>query len=304
MFKQHISTALVHIRRSPYQAIAAIAIMTLTFFAATTFALVAYVLSVTINYFETRPQIIAFLKNDATPAEVSNLTQKTVQDTRVKGEVRYVSHEEAFRIFKDTTDNPLATELVPADVLPASLEFSVSDLSFAQEVIDEFKKEKIVERVEFTGSLGGEANASQVIKNLQKVTSYTRIGGATLLLFLSFTAILTLLIVIGMRVSVRREEINVLTLMGATPAFVRLPFLFEGIIYAAAGAFSGFLIATLLILYLIPNIKFYFGEIPVIPEQILDIGLYFGALLLIEIVAAIVVGLAGAWFAISRYLKI
>lgn len=304
MFKQHLNTAIVHMRRSPYQAIAAIAIMTLTFFVATVFAVVAYVLSVTINYFETSPQIIVFIKNDAKQAQIDSLSKKIKADERIKGEIKFVSHEEAFKIFKETEDNPLATELVSPDAIPASLEFSISDLSFVEEVIDDIKKEPIVEKVGFTGSVGGEADASQVIKNLQNITKYTRIGGSTLLFFLSLTAILTLLVVIGMRVSVRREEINVLSLMGATPSFVRLPFLLEGVIYAIIGALTGFVVATLLVIYLIPNLKFYFVGIPIIPKEMTTVGLEFLALLGVEILAAAVIGLAGAWFAISRYLRL
>lgn len=304
MLKQHLITALVHIRRSPYQAISAILIMTLTFFAATLFVAVAYVLSQTIHYFETRPQIIAFLKNDVEPAEISALTRKLEGDLRIKGDVKFVSTEEAFRIFKETADNPLVTELVSPEALPASVEFSVSNLSFAQELINAVKKEPIVDSVEFTGSLGGEATASQVIDNLQRVTNYVRFGGIALLAFLALNAILTLLVVIGMRVAARREEISVLTLLGATPAFVRLPFLFEGMLYAVAGSFVGFVTGALLLLYLLPNVSYYFGEIPILPGEAGLIVLNLAGLLFAELLVGAFLGAVGAWFAISRYLKL
>lgn len=304
MLKQHLITALVHIRRSPYQAVSAILIMTLTFFAATLFIAVAYVLSQTIHYFETTPQVIAFLKSDADPDEISSLTRKLEGDPRIKGDVKFVSTEEAFRIFKETADNPLVTELVSPEILPASVEFSVSDLSFTQSLIDEVKKEPIVESVEFTGSLGGEQAASQVIDNLQRFTNYIRFGGIALLSFLFLTATSTLLVVIGMRVAARREEINVLTLLGATPGFVRLPFLFEGMLYATAGAFIGFTLGGLLLLYLMPNVAYYFGEIPILPAEIGVVILNLAGLLFAELFVGAFLGTVGAWFAISRYLRI
>lgn len=304
MISQQVHTAFTHIRRSPYQGLSAILIMTLTFFAATIFALVAYMMSATISYFETRPQIIAFLENEAEPSEISALQRELTGDSRIQDGVQFVSHEEAFRIFKDTMDTPLATELVSPEVFPASLEFSVSDLSFAQELIDELQQEPVVERVEFTASLGGQTTLAQVIENLQNITKYLRIGGMTLLSFLSLTAILTLLVIIGMRVSTRREEINVLTLIGATPTFIRLPFLVEGIIYAVTGVVFGFLIAILIFLYLMPTLSSYFGAVPVIPDQASILAMRLGILFAAELALGIFIGFVGAWFAISRYLRV
>ncbi|MEK7182815.1 MAG: permease-like cell division protein FtsX [Patescibacteria group bacterium] len=303
MIAQHLRTAFVHIRRSPYQALAAVLVMTLTFFVATIFAFTAYIMTVTLHYFETRPQIIAFLKNDATPEAVSALSQKLANDSRVRSDIRYVSHEEALQIYRETADNPLVTELVSPDVLPASLEFSVTNLSYTQEVIAEVKQVPIVDRVEFTASLGGETSLATVIGNLQRITRYVRIGGAALLSFLSVTALLTLLVVIGTRVASRREEIQVLTLIGATPGFIRAPFLFEGITYAVTGALAGFISATLLFLYLMPNLAKYFGEILSILREIPTLLTQLGMLAAIELTAALLIGIVGAWFAIARYLK-
>lgn len=304
MFTQHLTTAFVHIRRSPYQAIAAILIMMLTFFVATVFVITAYVMSTTIRYFETRPQVITFLKNTASPEEVSTLAKKLGTDERIEGDVKYVSHEEALRIFKQTADSPLVTELVSPEILPASLEFSVTNLSFTQAVIDEVKKEPIVDRVEFTASLGGQTTLSQVINNLQRITQFVRLGGLTLLSFLSLTALLTLLVVIGMRVASRREEINTLVLLGATPGFIRLPFLLEGALYAVCGAILGFIIATLLFLYLIPSLTGFFGEILISLKEPSIIAAQLGMLFGAEIFIAAFIGVFGAWLAISRYLKI
>lgn len=304
MLKQHLTTAFVHIRRSPYQAISATLVMTLTFFAATVFAILAYVSTVTLHYFETTPQVITFLKNEATPEEISALSKKLANDPRIKSNIRFVSHEEAFKIFKETADNPLSTELVSPDVLPASLEFSLADLAFTQEVIAEVKKDPIVQGVEFTAAIGGENTLSQVVEDLQKITKNVRLGGGAILSFLGIMAILNLLVIIGTRIASRREEINVLTLIGATPGFIRLPFLLEGIIYALSGVILGFLVAVLLFLYLMPALSSFFGEVPAFPREISIILVRLGILLAIEVLAGLMIGLVGAWFAIARYLKI
>ena len=173
----HFRTAVGYIKRSPFQAFAATFVLTLTFFVATLVATLVYSSSKLITYFETRPQVIAFLKDDTGQTDIADLQHKLEKDTRVK-EVKYVSKEEALSIYKNaTSDNPLLGELVSPSIFPASLEFSVKDLSFAQAVIDQVKGEKIVDSVGFTAAIGGESSLKDVVTRLRTITMYVRIGG-------------------------------------------------------------------------------------------------------------------------------
>lgn len=150
----HLRTAADSVRRSPFQALAAVFVLALTFFVATNLVVLVYSSNNLLKYFETRPQIIAFLKDKVTPEAISALQNKLTSDLRVK-DVRYVSKEEALEIYKTaTSDNPLLGQLVSPTIFPASLEFSLNDLSHAEEIINEVKKEGIVNDVGFTASLG------------------------------------------------------------------------------------------------------------------------------------------------------
>ncbi|MBI2066071.1 hypothetical protein HYT60_01000 [Candidatus Woesebacteria bacterium] len=231
--KIHVKTALDYIKRSPFQALAALFVLTLTFFMGTMLAVLVYSSANLLNYFETRPQIIAFLKDEITPEQVSALQNKLSGDERVK-DVRYVSKEEALEIYKQaTSDNPLLSELVSPTIFPASLEFSVTDLSFAQEVINEVKKEGIVDSVGFTASLGGEKTLEDVVGRLRTLTLYLRIGGGIFVGVLAGTSLLVILVITGMRITTRRGEIEILNLIGATPAFIRSPIILEALIYSS-----------------------------------------------------------------------
>src|SRR5512146_2364034 len=99
MFNVHLKTALGYIRRSPFQALAATFVLTLTFFVATLVSVLVYSSSQLIGYFETRPQVIAFLKDSATDTDIANLQHKLEADSRIR-EVKYVSKEEALSIYK------------------------------------------------------------------------------------------------------------------------------------------------------------------------------------------------------------
>lgn len=103
----HTKTALDSIKRSPFQAVSAIFVLSLTFFVATIVSILLYSSNQTLLYFETRPQIISFLKNDATNEDITTLKNKLGMDQRLK-DIKYVTKEEALEIYKKATeDNPL-----------------------------------------------------------------------------------------------------------------------------------------------------------------------------------------------------
>lgn len=304
MFGYHLKTTWVHIRRTPYQALAAVLITTLTFFVATILAVLAHLSTSMINYFETRPQVIAFLTEDAAPDNISLLQRRLEGDTRVK-DVRYVSKEQAFEIYKTaTSDNPLLSELVNPEVFPASLEFSVTDLSFAEQVVEELEQEGIVDQVAFTASIGSRSSLGTVISNLKKISNYIRVGGAAILGFLLSSSLVTLLVIVGMRISARRDEIDILKLIGATPGFIRMPFLLEGLFYGFFGALLGWLIGLILILYAAPSLASYFVTIDTLFTDTNALLVFFGGLLSIEAAAALILGTVGSAIALWRYLRL
>lgn len=299
----HIKTAFLHIRRVPYQALAAILSMTITFFVGTLLVLLAYSSSSVLQYFETKPQVIAFLKDEAKPDQISSLQRELESDSRIKN-IQYVSKEQAREIFKETTiDNPLLSEFVSPKIFPASLEFSLSNLSFAEEVISEVKENITVSDVRFTASVGSE-NLSEVIGRLRTITQYIRAGGAVILGVLLFSSFLSLLVIVGMRVAARREEIEILQLIGATPGFIRMPFLIEAVFYTTIGGLLGWLFAVLLVLYTAPSLAGFFGEIPALPTEIADLLGLLGLILGGALGTAVILGLFGGLFALGRYLKL
>ncbi len=300
----HLKTAWGYIRRSPFQALAASFVLSLTFFVATLVSVLVYSSSKLITYFSTRPQVIAFLKSDATEAGITSLQQKLTQDVNVK-DVKYVSKEDALAIYKkSTSDNPLLGQLVSPSIFPASLEFSVTDLSFAQDIIDGIKGESVVDSVGFTAALGGETSLNDVVSRLKTITTYVRIGGITFVGLLTLASFVVLLIITTMRVVARREEVEILNLIGATKGFIRSPIVIEAFIYTLFGVVLGWAIAFISVLYLAPTIVTYFGEIPVLPKDALGIFGLFGIILGIEILGGALLAFSGSMFAVSRVKKV
>jgi cell division protein FtsX len=106
-----------------------------------------------------------------------------------------------------------------------------------------------------------------------------------------------------MRVVRRREEVEILNLIGATKGFIRSPIIIEAFIYTLFGVIVGWAIAFIAVLYLAPAVVAYFGIIPILPKTALGIFELFGIILGLEVIAGSVLATAGSLMAVSRVKK-
>lgn len=299
----HKRIAFDTIRRSPFQAISAVFVLALTFFVATMVAVLVFASNMAIKHFETRPQIIAFLKENTSDEALKALQVRLESDSRLKS-VKYVSKSEALEIYKKATeDNPLLAELVSPDIFPASLEFSVVDLTDAEIVISEVGQEAIVEQVGFTANIGSEQALGEVIGRLKSASYYVRVGGLIFVSLLALSSFSVLLVIITMRMATRKGEIEILSLIGATPQFVRRPVVIEAMVYALLGVVLGWILALIFWLYSTPFLISYFGQIQVLPKDPTQFFVLFGIILGVELIVGLFIALMGSLFAVKRSLK-
>lgn len=288
--KQHFRTAWKHIRRSPYQSLAAILIMFLTFLIATIFTLVAGGSQIVLRYFESRPQVTAFFKDEATAGQIDTLKAKLIQTGKVE-ETKFISKEEALQIYREQNkDEPLLLEMVTANILPASLEVSIKNITDIDQVAGVLKNDTTVEEVVFQ---------EDVVEALYRWTGSIRKIGIGLISVLSLVSFLIILVIIGMKITIRKSEIEILQLIGASNAYIRAPFVLEGIIYGVGGAVLAWGLSYILLLYATPFIIKFLVGIPVLP-----VSYYFMLIVLgIEMLAGFIIGSLGSFIAVRRYLK-
>ena len=117
------------------------------------------------------------------------------------------------------------------------------------------------------------------------------------LLAISF---LIIVMVIGMRIAIRREEISIMNLVGATRWFISRPFFIEGALYGVIGATIAIFFVYSILLFYSPKIQQFLGPIRIFPIN----PLFFIYLWLSEVVVAVTIGVLGAIIALYRYLKI
>ena len=103
-----------------------------------------------------------------------------------------------------------------------------------------------------------------------------------------------------MRMTTRRGEIEILKLIGATPGFIRGPIILEAVIYTVCGVMIGWLVTLIVVLYATPSLISYFGDIPILPRDTVQLLSIFGLILLGELLIGLFLALTGSILAVSR----
>lgn len=222
--------AIAAFRRTPLLAALSVLAIALSLFVVGLFTLAAFNVRRAIDTVEERVEIVAYLQDGATEEQIAIARQELGALPEVL-QTRYVSKTEAlasavrdleeFReVFSDLDVNPL----------PASLEVRMQpghrNTESVERVAEQLRAFAFVDDV----SYGREW--------LAKIVSLRRIAaGATALIGGAFAAVAAIIIATAVRLAVfaRREEIEIMRLVGATNAFIQSPFLIEGLLSGLLG---------------------------------------------------------------------
>ena len=194
---------------------------------------------------------------------------------------------EAAEGFKNNKDNPLANS--------AHYEVYVNEIEQQDEL------------VEFIQGLPGVRDVKQSQQATRTLTTANR-----LIALISIIIILILLVVsifliantVSVGISVRREEIGIMKLIGATNTFVRLPFVLEGIIIGLIGAAIPLVILYFLYNKAVQYIVQRFNVLSDFMNGLIPVNRVFILLLPIGLILGIGIGLIGSLVTIRRHLKV
>lgn len=279
-----------HIRRSPYQAFAAISVMALTFLVGGLFLLLSIGSAIVLRNFEQKPQITVFFNDEKKEDEIKLLEERLRQNDKVAN-VKYVSKEEALEIYKEQFEkDPLLLEMVSSDILPASLEVSAVKIEYLKELAATLKEEKGIEEVVYQ---------QDVVDMLLAWTNTFRTIGMAIVIFLAVVTLSNVITVISLKIALRRNEIEILQLVGASNWYIRGPFILEGGIYGMVGALIGWGINVGLLIYTTPFLQKIFDRIPLLPVPVL----FYPVFLAVMLFVGLLLGVISSTLALRRYLS-
>lgn len=178
-----------------------------------------------------------FLLDEIDEVRVFQIGETLKSMDNVQG-VRYVSKEEALeKMVEAFGDKKYLLEIYKDDhPFPRSYVIKPIDLESIDTLADEINNIEGIEEVK-TGT--------EVVRKIVTSTYFLRISLLTIILILAFVSIFIISNTIKLSVVSRRKEINIMKYIGATDAFIKVPFFIEGMILG----FIGSLLAVLILGY-------------------------------------------------------
>jgi len=252
---QSLKSALINIRRMPYKSMAAILIISITFFVAYTVSLLMLGSQEILQFFEARPKVIAFFDIKTEDYEVSQV-KSDLEKLDFVEEITLISKEEALSYYQDNQDNPLLLELVTADILPASIEVAANS---PEELT------LIEERLNSYSQIDDVILQKDVITQLTQWTNSLRTVGLGLTIIFLVLSLLTIISIISFKVSHQRKAISILRIIGAGSGYIVTPYIYEGFIYGLLGSSFGWGLMYAGFLYLTPWLTQVLGQIITFP---------------------------------------
>lgn len=145
-----------------------------------------------------------------------------------------------------------------------------------------------------SSSYGAEAGANNFIKTM-KIIEYFSILVALALIVVSIFIITN---TIKLTIASRRKEIEIMRLVGATKAYIRFPFMFEGMLIGLIGGVLSFLMLDYLYVEAFNANVFSIFQLSMITPQDMQI-----IIAIILPIGGMLIGIIGAFFATMKYLK-
>jgi len=212
------------------------------------FLLIYFNISVLLNDMESQLVVIAYLEEEFSEEGINKLVQDASELQGVK-EARYISKEEAFQNLRDDlSEHEEILAGIQENPLPASIEIIVIESEFLENIAFQLEQYSGVEEVNYGG---------QLTRNLILVFDFVRKTGLAIISVLTFVAILIMVSVIKISVHSRQQEIEIMSLVGATSWFIRWPFIIEGFL-------KGLLSSTVAVIVLVRGYYYYANQLKIV----------------------------------------
>ncbi len=275
--------------RNALMSLAATATMVLMLLLLAGFWIIQTGLLAGLEFTEQKVEVVAYLQPNTTDPQVAGL-QDQILAMPVVESIDYVDRDEALDRFRASMEAQGRTDLtqsLDSNPLFASLEVKLKDPSAVRQVGEALRASPLVRNV---------INIEDLVDRVLTVTSILRTAGTVLLVVVGIIVLFIIVNAIRLAVVARAEEIEIMRLVGASDAFIRWPFVFEG-------AFVGFLGAAvtlgLLAAVADPLNGFLVEFFRVLP---LRVGSLTRDLVTLVMGAGVGLGVLGSWVSVRTYL--
>lgn len=302
--KRVLKTGFVNFWRNGFVSFTSVLVMSVTLFIVGSLLIGGAILNSTLSFVKDRVDINIYFRTDASEADIMNLKNSLIALPEVKS-IIYTTREQALSDFKEKHkdnsliissleeigDNPLGSNLSVKAREPSQYEsiakFLESDQSLVVDGIN------IIDKVNFY------QNKKIIDKLANIISSAEKLGFAISLLFVVI-AVLVTFNTIRLAIYIAREEIAVMSLVGATNWYIRGPFIITGIIYGLVSSVVAMILLSPTTSWLGTVTENFFGGINISNYYLQN----FFQIFLILVATGVILGAVSSFLAVRRYLKV
>jgi cell division transport system permease protein len=275
--------------RNAAMSLAATATMMLMLLLLASFWIVQAGFLASLRYVEDKVGVVADLHDDISQAKLDDLMARLNDMPEVRS-IEYISKDEAlarYRADRAAQGQQDLTQYLPENPLPASLEVKLRKPEDYSTIASMLGAEPIVATVQ---------NIEDTTQRLTSVTNFLRTFGVLLLVVIGAIVLFIVINTIRLAVLGRAEEIEVMRLVGASDAFIRWPFVFEG---ALVGLLGAVITLGVLVGASEPLSRFMVGFFQILP---ISVGSISRDVTVLVLGAGLGLGVLGAWVSVRTYL--
>jgi cell division transport system permease protein len=275
--------------RNAVMSLAATATMVLMLMLLAGFWIIQTGLLAGLEFTEEKVEVVAYLQPNVTDRQIATLQTRVAAMPQVDS-IALISRDEAlerFRVSMEAQGREDLTQYLDNNPLFASLEVKLTDPAGVKTIGDVLRADPVVRNV---------INIEDLVDRVLTVTNILRTAGTVILVVVGVIVLFIIVNTIRLAVVARAEEIEIMRLVGASDAFIRWPFVFEG-------AFVGFLgaVVTLGVLWATSDTigGFMVEFFRVVPIQM---GSLTRDLVTLVMGAGVGLGILGSWVSVRTYL--
>lgn len=287
--------------RNRWLSLASTLVMTLTLLIISIFVMMTVVIGKTTDRIKAKMDITVYFNDSATTEEIADLQQQLAARSDVK-EVQYISKEEALQIWQEQQKNQRIRELITSDEnpLPRSLAIKATDpvqLNSINDFLASDEFSPIIHKISY------EEN-KVIIDKLLAITSFTKKVGWLFSGVFIIISVLVILNTVRLAIFARKDEVEIMRLVGASDRFIKVPFVVEGALYGLIACILALVLMWLGVYIVItPLVNQYLG--PAVTDNLKSFFIaHIFYIFLLQFVVGIAVGIGCSLFSIRRYLKV
>ena len=253
------------------------------------FFILQNVLLASLSFVEQKVEVVAYIQNNATQDQVDDLVAR-VEAMPETASVEFISREvalERFREAQEAQGREDLTRYLESNPLYASLNVKLTSPSGLGEVAEALRNDQVVRNV---------LNIEALVDRVTTVTGVVRSVGIAILAIVGVIVLFIIVNTIRLAVVARAEEIEIMRLVGASDAFIRWPFVFEG---ALVGLLGALVTLGLLLVAAEPLSQAMVGFFNILPLQLGTVGRDAAVLVL---ATGLGLGVLGSWVSVRTYL--